>query len=178
MSHLLQFKNMQAIMESFKIGEYGGINIDCWSRQQLVSLRHLLQQEGCLVSENKFKDDDKAIELDDVQKRISQKYHCDKKSSADILLHVLSGNREKLLLADAKFRVSNINNLDAREIDKKAKASRAIVLSDIPFCSKFYILLKSQAVSASKLNAIRRKFRNNPNMEFMDAISFHRLFEA
>lgn len=164
-------------MENFKIGEYGGIKIDCWSRQQLVGLHHLLQQEGCPASENKFSDADKAIELDEVQRRISQKYHCDKKSSADILLHVLMSHREKLLLADAKFRVSNINNLDTKEIDKKVKESKAIIQSDIPFCSKFYVLLKSQAVSASKLNAIRRKFKNNPNMEFMDAISFHALFE-
>lgn len=165
-------------MENYKIGSYNGIKIDCWSRQQLVSMRHLLQQEGCLVSENRFNDGDKAIELDEVQRRISQKYHCDKKSSADILLHILANHREKLLLADAKFRVSNINNLDVREIEKKVKESKAIVQSDISFCTKFYILLKSQATSASKLNAIRRKFRNNPNIEFMDAISFHILFEA
>lgn len=169
---------MQKIMGNFKIGAYNGIKIDCWSRQQLVGLRHLLQQEGCLASENKFGDDDKAIELDEVQRRISQKYHCDKKSSADILLHILENHREKLLLADAKFRVSNINNLDAREIDKKIKESKALVQSDIPFSAKFYVLLKSQAVSASKLSAIRRKFKNNPNMMFMDAISFYGLFEV
>lgn len=164
-------------MENFKIGNYDGLRIDCWSRQQLVRLRHLLQQEGCPTSENMFSEHDKAIELDDVQKRISQKYHCDKKSSADILLHILVGQRGRLLLADAKFRVSNINNLDAKEIDKKIKESKAMVQSDIPFCSKFYVLLRTQATSASKLNAIRRKFRNNPNLEFMDAISFYRLFE-
>lgn len=164
-------------MENFKIGKYGGIKIDCWTPQQLTGLHHLLQQEGCPASENKFSDTDKAVELDEVQRRISQKYHCDKKSSADILLHVLISRREKLLLSDAKFRVSNINNLDSKEIDKKVKESKAIVHSDIPFCTKFYILLKSQAVSASKLSAIRRKFGNNPNLEFLDAISFHRLFE-
>lgn len=165
-------------MGNFKIGNYDGLRIDCWSRQQLVELRHLLQQEGCPTSENMFSERDKAIELDDVQKRISQKYHCDKKSSADILLHILVGQRGRLLLADAKFRVSNINNLDAKEIDKKIKESKAMVQSDIPFCSKFYVLLRTQATSASKLNAIRRKFRNNPNLEFMDAISFYRLFEV
>ena len=165
-------------MENFRIGNYDGLRIDCWSRQQLVGLRHLLQQEGCPTSENMFCERDKAIELDGVQKRISQKYHCDKKSSADILLHILVGQRGRLLLADAKFRVSNINNLDAKEIEKKIKESKAIVQSDIPFCSKFYVLLRTQATSASKLNAIRRKFRNNPNFEFMDAISFYRLFEV
>lgn len=65
-----------------------------------------------------------------------------------------------------------------KEIDKKIKESKAMVQSDIPFCSKFYVLLRTQATSASKLNAIRRKFRNNPNLEFMDAISFYRLFEV
>ncbi len=83
-------------MAKFKIGNYQGIKIDCWTAKDLM------KQEGCPNSENLFSDTDKAIELDDVQRRISQKHHADKKSSADMLLHV---NDKRLLLADAKFRL-------------------------------------------------------------------------
>lgn len=72
-------------MENYKIGNYQGIKIECWSIRDLVGLHHLLQQEGCSHSENVFTDSDKAIELDDVQRKISQRHHCDKKSSVDIL---------------------------------------------------------------------------------------------
>ena len=75
-------------MAKFKIGNYQGIKIDCWTAKDLVGLHHLMKQEGCPNSENLFSDTDKAIELDDVQRRISQKHHADKKSSADMLLHV------------------------------------------------------------------------------------------
>ena len=67
-------------MAKFKIGNYQGIKIDCWTAKDLVGLHHLMKQEGCPNSENLFSDTDKAIELDDVQRRISQKHHADKKS--------------------------------------------------------------------------------------------------
>ena len=91
---------MRQISESYKIGNYHGISIECWSIKDLVGLRTLLQKENCPKSENLFTDEDKAVELDEVQRRISQKRHASKMSSADILLHV---NRNKLLLCDAKY---------------------------------------------------------------------------
>ena len=115
-------------MAKFKIGNYQGIKIDCWTAKDLVGLHHLMKQEGCPNSENLFSDTDKAIELDDVQRRISQKHHADKKSSADMLLHV---NDKRLLLADAKFRLSNTRNLDSKEIAKKVCESKAIFFSSI-----------------------------------------------
>lgn len=163
-------------MENYKIGDYQDIVIECWSRADLVGLRDLLYQEGCLDSENMFDNQKKAVELDEVQRRLSQKHHCNKKASADILLQIEDTNRKKLLLADAKFRVTNLINLDSKEMADKMKESKAIVLSDIPYVSQFYILLRHQAVSASKLNAIRRKFSNRPYLTFMDAVSFHQLF--
>jgi len=60
-------------MAKFKISNYQGIKIDCWTAKDLVGLHHLMKQEGCPNSENLFSDTDKAIELDDVQRRISQK---------------------------------------------------------------------------------------------------------
>lgn len=55
-------------MAKFKIGNYQGIKIDCWTAKDLVGLHHLMKQEGCPNSENLFSDTDKAIELDDVQR--------------------------------------------------------------------------------------------------------------
>ena len=164
-------------MENYKIGNYQGIKIECWSIRDLVGLHHLLQQEGCPLSENIFADSDKAIELDDVQRKISQKYHCDKKSSVDILLHVEQNSHSKLLLADAKYRVNNIANLDPKELQKKMSETRAIVQTDIPISSDLYILLAKKACSESKKNMIRRKFSNKPNYYFVDTITFHKMFE-
>ena len=95
-------------MAKFKISNYQGIKIDCWTAKDLVGLHHLMKQEGCPNSENLFSDTDKAIELDDVQRRISQKHHADKKSSADMLLHV---NDKRLLLADSKQSCTFADNI-------------------------------------------------------------------
>lgn len=161
-------------MATYKISNYQGVRIECWTPKHLVELNKLLKQEGCPNSENVFTDKEMAIELDDVQRMISQKYHTDKKASADILLHV---NGNKLLLADAKFRVTNIKNLDAKELSKKITESKALVKTDYSFLPKFYILMKKQALSPVHLNAVRRMFSNKPNYQVMDTINFHALFE-
>lgn len=44
-----------------------------------------------------------------------------------MLLHV---NDKRLLLADAKFRLSNTRNLDSKEIAKKVSESKAMVTMD------------------------------------------------
>lgn len=161
-------------MAKFKISNYQGIKIDCWTAKDLVGLHHLMKQEGCPNSENLFSDTDKAIELDDVQRRISQKHHADKKSSADMLLHV---NDKRLLLADAKFRLSNTRNLDSKEIAKKVSESKAMATSNYSFDNSFYVLLTKKAATPSNLNRLRRNVGNNPNYQFMDAVEFHKLFE-
>ena len=48
-------------MAKFKISNYQGIKIDCWTAKDLVGLHHLMKQEGCPNSENLFSDTDKAI---------------------------------------------------------------------------------------------------------------------
>ncbi len=105
----------------------------------------------------------------DSKRFISQKHHADKKSSADMLLHV---NDKRLLLADAKFRLSNTRNLDSKEIAKKVSESKAMV-----FDNSFYVLLTKKAATPSNLNRLRRNVGNNPNYQFMDAVEFHKLFE-
>lgn len=161
-------------MPTYRIGTYQGVCIECWTPKELVGLHSLLKQEGCPDSENVFSDNDKAIELDDVQRKISQKHHTDKKASADILIHT---NNNKLLLADAKYRVNNIRNLDSKELSKKIFESKAIVKSDHSFLPNLYILMKSQALTQANLNAVRRMFANKPNYQVMDTIAFHNLFE-
>lgn len=162
-------------MATYKISNYQGIHIECWTPKDLVGLYELLKQEGCPNSENLFSDKDKAVELADVQRKISQKHHTDKKASADILVHI---NGNKLLLADAKYRVTNIRNLDSKELNKKIAESKALVKTDYSFLPTFYILMKKQALSPAKLNAVRRKFSNKPNYQVMDTIAFHALFEG
>ena len=112
----------------------------------------MMKQEGCPNSENLFSDTDKAIELDDVQRRISQKHHADKKSSADMLLHV---NDKRLLLADAKFRLSNTRNLDSKEIAKKVSESKAMVTSNYSFDNSFYVTKSNQGIIGTSPQIIR-----------------------
>lgn len=52
-----------------------------------------------------------------------------------MLLHV---NDKRLLLADAKFRLSNTRNLDSKEIAKKVSESKAMVTSNYSFDNSFY----------------------------------------
>lgn len=91
-----------------------------------------------------------------------------------MLLHV---NDKRLLLADAKFRLSNTRNLDSKEIAKKVCESKAMVTSNYSFDNSFYVLLTKKAASPSTLNRLRRNVGNNPNYQFMDAVEFHKLFE-
>ena len=95
-------------------------------------MRWMISQIIWMMIKKVFSATDKAIELDDVQRRISQKRHTDKKSSADMLLHV---NDKRLLLADAKFRLSNTRNLDSKEIAKKVCESKAIFFKYYEFFS-------------------------------------------
>lgn len=89
---------------------------------------------------------------------------------------MINTNNNKLLLADAKYRVNNIRNLDSKELSKKIIESKAIVKSDHSFLPNLYILMKSQALTQANLNAVRRMFANKPNYQVMDTIAFHALF--
>lgn len=91
-----------------------------------------------------------------------------------MLLHV---NDKRLLLADAKFRLSNTRNLDSKEIAKKVSESKAMVTSNYSFDNSFYVLLTKKAATPSNLNRLRRNVGKNPNYQFMDAVEFHKLFE-
>ena len=95
--------------------------------QQATDIRGihtLFKNEGCIESENKFSDEDKAIALDDIQTRLAQKNHTNKQSSADMLLCITNN---KYLLADAKFRQENVKNISPTELRQKYDGSISIV---------------------------------------------------
>jgi len=166
---------MRQISESYKIGNYHGISIECWSIKDLVGLRTLLQKENCPKSENLFTDEDKAVELDEVQRRISQKRHASKMSSADILLHV---NRNKLLLCDAKYKLKKLENLDRKEISKKLNDSKAIIVSDFSYVQYFYLLVPKKLTDSLHLSLLKRMIAQNPNWKIVDTEQFKSLFET
>lgn len=166
---------MRQISESYKIGNYHGISIECWSIKDLVGLRTLLQKENCPKSENLFTDDDKAVELDEVQRRISQKRHASKMSSADILLHV---NHNKLLLCDAKYNLKKLENLDRKEIAKKINDSKAIIVSDFSYVQYFYLLVPKKLTDSLHLSLLKRMLAQNPNWKIVDTEQFKSLFET
>ena len=71
-----------------------------------------------------------------------------------MLLHV---NDKRLLLADAKFRLSNTRNLDSKEIAKKVSESKAMVTSNYSFDNSFYILLTKKAASPDRKSVGRER---------------------
>ena len=165
---------MRQISESYKIGDYQGISIECWSTKDLVGLCTLLQKENCPKSENLFTDEDKAVELDEVQRRISQKRHASKMSSADILVHV---NRNKLLLCDAKYNLKKLENLDRKEIAKKINDSKAIIVSDFSYVQYFYLLVPKKLTDSLHFSLLKRMLAQNPNWKIVDTEQFKSLFE-
>ena len=51
----------------------------------IQGMHTLLKKEGCLDSENKFTDEQKAIALDEVQTRIAQQNKTDKQDSVPLI---------------------------------------------------------------------------------------------
>ena len=135
----------------------------------------LFKQEGRIESENKFSDNEKAIFLDDIQTRLAQKNRTDKQASADLLLCI---DKNKYLLIDAKFKSKSIKNIDPKELSKKLTGSMSLVSSDDFYFGKaFYVLFKSQAITPSQQNRLKREFQNKPQFRFMNALQFRELFE-
>lgn len=164
---------MRQISESYKIGNYQGVSIECWSVKDLVGMHYLLAKEDCPKAENIFTDADKAVELDEVQKRISKKRHTNKMSSADILLHV---NHNKLLLCDAKFNLKKLENLDRKEIAKKINDSKAIIVSDYSYIQYFYLLVPKKLTDPLHFSLLKRMVAQNPNWKIVNAEQFKNLF--
>lgn len=141
----------------------------------IQGMHTFLQKEGCINSENKFSDEQKAIALDKTQSRIAQQNKTDKQASADMLLCV-AGN--KYLLADAKFNSTNVKNISSTELKSKLSCSKSLVLSDdYTYANAFYVLFRQSVLTPTQYNRLKRQFEGTPQFRFMTAIEFRKLFE-
>lgn len=135
----------------------------------------LLQQEGCPNGENKFTDEPKAIYLDALQERIAKHNKTDKKSSVDYVICVAN---HRVMLAEAKFKVGKVENIDKKELEKKINDTKSILrMDDYSFLEKYFILFKSETLQPTKIGKLARKFSNSPKYKFITATEFYGLFE-
>ena len=163
-------------MAEYRIVSPTSIRIrDLQQATDIRGLHTLFKNEGCIESENKFSDEEKAIALDDIQTRLAKKNHTNKQASADMLLCIANN---KYLLADAKFRQENVKNISPTELRQKYDGSISIVLSDdITFANAFYVLFKSRILKDSQRRLLKQKFAGSPKFRFVNAIEFKALFE-
>lgn len=164
-------------MAEYKLVSPTSIRIRGMQPADIRGLHSILKNEGCVDSENKFTDNDKAIALDDVQTRLAHQNHTDKLPSADILVCIA---KNKYLLADAKFRQENDRNknLAVSELQKKLEASRSLVMTDeIAFANSFYVLFTCKFLTETRLRRLKQQFINSPRFRFVNAIEFRDLFE-
>ena len=162
-------------MAKYKIKSPSAIQLRGMVAADIRGLYSLFKQEGCIESENKFTDNEKAVSLDDIQTRLAQKNKTDKQASADMLLCI---DKNKYWLIDAKFKSKSVKNLDHKELSDKLTGSKSLVLSDdFYFGNAFYVLFKSQVLNPSQQNRLKREFHNKPQFRFMNALQFRELFE-
>ncbi len=162
-------------MAEYTITSPNEIRIKSLLLSDIQGMHTLLKKEGCINSENKFTDEQKAIALDEVQTRIAQQNKTDKQASADVLLCV-SGN--KYLLADAKFNSTSVKNISSTELKSKLSSSKGLVLSDdYTYANAFYVLFKQSVLTPSQYNRLKRQLVGKPQFRFMNAVEFWRLFE-
>ena len=164
-------------MAEYKLANPTAICIRGFQPSDIRGIHSVLKVEGCVDRENKFTDAEKAIVLDDIQTRLAHQNHTDKQPSADILLCV---DKNKYLLADAKFRQENVKNknLSPSELRKKLEGSKSIVLSDdIVFANRFYVLFTSKFLTATRRRWLKQQFTGSPLFRFLNAVEFGELFE-
>lgn len=164
-------------MADYKLANPTAIRIRGFQPSDIRGLHTVLKVEGCVESENKFTDAEKAIVLDDIQTRLAHQNHSDKQPSADILLCV---DKNKYLLADAKFRQENVKNknLSPSELRKKLEGSKSIVISDdIVFANRFYVLFTSKFLTDTHRRWLKQQFTGSPLFRFVNAVEFWKLFE-
>ena len=138
-------------MAEYTITDPKGIRIKSLLSSDIQGMHTLLKKEGCINSENKFSDEQKAIALDDVQTRIAQQNKTDKQASADVLLCMLKS---------------------------KLNSSKSLVLSDdYTYANVFYVLFKQSVLTPTQYNRLKRQFAGKPQFRFMNAIDFWKLFD-
>ena len=135
----------------------------------------LFSQEGCNKSENKFSNEQECIFLDGIQERIARNNKTDKKASADFLICV---NDNKVLLADAKFRVRNIENVERSSLNSKIDQSRVLIESDDYMVeNKLFIVYSKKILTPQKANRLSSITGNSPRFHFLTAEQFRGIFE-
>lgn len=168
-------RNTELTMAEYLIKNPNAIRIKSLISSDIQGMHSLLKKEGCLDSENKFTDEQKAIALDEVQTRVAQQNKTDKQASSDMLLCV-DGN--KYLLADAKFNSTNVKNISPTELKAKLSCSKSLVLSDdYTYVNAFYVLFKQSVLTPTQYNRLKRQFAGKPQFRFMNAIEFWKLFD-
>lgn len=161
-------------MAEYTITSPNDIRIKSLLLSDIQGIYTLLKKEGCIDSENKFTDEQKAIALDEIQTRIAQQNKTNKLASADVLLCVTGS---KYLLADAKFNSTNVKNISPTELKSKLSCSKSLVLSDdYTYANAFYVLFKQSVLTPTQYNRLKRQFTGKPQFRFMNAIEFWKLF--
>lgn len=166
---------MGQTMTKYKIISPEGIRIKGVRAADIVGIHSLLKQEGCKDSENLFTDEEKAVALDTVQIHRASANGTNAESSMDMLLCIY---RNKILIAEAKFRVDNVRNLSKSDIDSKIFGSRDLVEDEnyhiIPF---YYLLFSSETLTQAHRNELKKIFLSSPKYQFQTAIEFYNLFD-
>ena len=152
-------------MAEYTIKNPNAIRIKSLLLSDIQGMHTLLKKEGCIDSENKFTDEQKAIALDEVQTRIAQQNKPDKQASADVLL-------------DAKFNSTSVKNISPTELKSKLNSSKSLVLSDdYSYANAFYVLFKQSVLTPTQYNRLKRQFAGKPQFRFVNAIEFWKLFD-
>ena len=113
--------------------------------------------------------------MDGIQTRIAQNNKTNKKASADILICV---NDNKVLLADAKFRVQNVENVEKSSLNAKIDQSRVLVESDdYSVENKLYVVYLKKVLTPQKANRLSSLIDKSPKFHFLTAEQFRGIFE-
>lgn len=166
---------MESTATKYTIISPKGIRIKGVRAEDIVGIHSLLKIEGCKDGENLFTDKQETVALDAVQIHRASINRTNIKPSMDMLFCVY---RNKILLAEAKFRVDNIKNISKREIDSKITGSRYLVEDeDFQIMPTIYLLFSSTTLTPAHINELKRIFLSSPNYQFKTAVDFYNLFE-
>ena len=157
-----------------------GIRIKGLQTGNIIGLHTLLKREGCADSENLFSDEQMAVALDEVQIHLAKTNKMDIKASTDILLCIY---KNKVFLAEAKFKIENVKNISKREIEDKIAGSQDLIEDEIfHIFPPVYLLFSSSVLTPtrkqSRINELKKIFLSSPKYQFMTAIEFYNLFDC
>lgn len=166
---------MEKTIKNYRITDPRRIRVKHCQSSDIIGMFDLFSQEGCNKSENKFSNEQEGIYLDGIQERIARNNKTDKKASADFLICV---NDNKVLLADAKFRVKNVENVERSSLNSKIDQSRVLIESDDYMVeNKLYIVYSKKILTPQKANRLSSLTGKSPRFHFLTAEQFRGIFE-